>query len=206
MLMLVYVSIDLFVDDWWVGGFVLYVYWFFCVVKCFYCDFNSYVLVNIDQICWLVVYLIELVCFGVEMLGCVLNSIFFGGGMFSLMVLEIVYGIIDVVCVYWFFVNDIEIMFEVNFISIEISCFCVYVQVGVNCVLMGMQVLNDDDLKCLGWMYLVVEGCVVFDIVCDCFLWVSFDLIYVCQDQDRVYWCCELIQVLVMVVDYLLVY
>ncbi len=193
-------------DDWRAGGFALYVHWPFCAAKCPYCDFNSHVAASIDQGRWLAAYRVELARLGAELPGRVLNSIFFGGGTPSLMAPETVAGVIEAARAIWPFANDIEITLEANPTSVETGRFRAYADAGVNRVSMGMQALNDDDLRRLGRMHSVAEGRAAFDIARDCFTRVSFDLIYARQDQDRAHWRRELTEALAMAVDHLSAY
>ncbi|MFC3527508.1 radical SAM family heme chaperone HemW [Paracoccus mangrovi] len=193
-------------DDWRAGGFALYVHWPFCAAKCPYCDFNSHVAAAIDQPRWLAAYRTEIARLGAELPGRVLNSIFFGGGTPSLMAPETVAGVIEAARAAWPFANDIEITLEANPTSIETGRFRAYAEAGVNRVSMGMQALNDDDLRRLGRMHSVAEGRAAFDIARDCFARVSFDLIYARQDQDRAHWRRELTEALAMAVDHLSAY
>ena len=193
-------------DDWRAGGFALYVHWPFCAAKCPYCDFNSHVAASIDQPRWLAAYRAEIGRLGAELPGRVLNSIFFGGGTPSLMAPETVAGVIEAARAQWPFANDIEITLEANPTSVETGRFRAYADGGVNRVSMGMQALNDDDLRRLGRMHSVAEGRAAFDIARDCFTRVSFDLIYARQDQDRAHWRRELTEALAMAVDHLSAY
>ena len=193
-------------DDWRAGGFALYVHWPFCAAKCPYCDFNSHVAASIDQPRWLAAYRAEIGRLGAELPGRVLNSIFFGGGTPSLMAPETVAGVIEAARAQWPFANDIEITLEANPTSVETGRFRAYADAGVNRVSMGMQALNDDDLRRLGRMHSVAEGRAAFDIARDCFTRVSFDLIYARQDQDRAHWRRELTEALAMAVDHLSAY
>jgi putative oxygen-independent coproporphyrinogen III oxidase len=193
-------------DDWRAAGFALYVHWPFCAAKCPYCDFNSHVAASIDQSRWLAAYRVELARLGAELPGRVLNSIFFGGGTPSLMAPETVAGVIEAARAQWPFANDIEITLEANPTSIETGRFRAFADAGVNRVSMGMQALNDDDLRRLGRMHSAAEGRAAFDIARDCFTRVSFDLIYARQDQDRAHWRRELTEALAMAVDHLSVY
>ena len=193
-------------DDWRAGGFALYVHWPFCAAKCPYCDFNSHVAASIDQSRWLAAYRMELARLGAELPGRVLNSIFFGGGTPSLMAPETVAGVIEAARAIWPFANDIEITLEANPTSVETGRFRGYADAGVNRVSMGVQALNDDDLRRLGRMHSVAEARAAFDIARDCFTRVSFDLIYARQDQDRAHWRRELTQALSMAVDHLSAY
>ena len=193
-------------DDWRAGGFALYVHWPFCAAKCPYCDFNSHVAAAIDQPRWLAAYRAEIARLGTELPGRVLNSIFFGGGTPSLMTPDTVAGVIAAAREAWPFANDIEITLEANPTSVETGRFRAFAEGGVNRVSMGVQALNDDDLRRLGRMHSVAEARAAFDIARDCFTRVSFDLIYARQDQDRAHWRRELSQALAMAVDHLSAY
>lgn len=193
-------------DDWRAGGFALYVHWPFCAAKCPYCDFNSHVAAVIDQPRWLAAYRAEIARLGRDLPGRVLNSIFFGGGTPSLMAPETVAGVIEAARAAWSFANDIEITLEANPTSVETGRFRAYADAGVNRVSMGVQALNDEDLRRLGRMHSAAEARAAFDIARDCFTRVSFDLIYARQDQDRAHWRRELTQALGMAVDHLSAY
>ncbi|KGJ05734.1 coproporphyrinogen III oxidase [Paracoccus halophilus] len=193
-------------EDWRAGGFALYVHWPFCAAKCPYCDFNSHVAASIDQPRWLAAYRTEIARLGAELPGRVLNSIFFGGGTPSLMAPETVAGVIAAARDLWPFANDVEITLEANPTSVEAGRFRAYAQAGVNRVSMGVQALNDDDLRRLGRMHSVAEARAAFDIARDSFDRVSFDLIYARQDQDRDHWRRELTRALSMAVDHLSAY
>ncbi|CAM3051532.1 oxygen-independent coproporphyrinogen-3 oxidase [Paracoccus aminovorans] len=197
---------DPLADDWRAGGFALYVHWPFCAAKCPYCDFNSHVTAGIDQPRWLAAYRAEIARLGRETPGRVLNSIFFGGGTPSLMAPETVAGVIESARAAWPFANDIEITLEANPTSVETGRFRAYADAGVNRVSMGIQALNDGDLRRLGRMHSVAEARAAFDIARDCFTRVSFDLIYARQDQDRAHWRRELAEALSMAVDHLSAY
>ena len=193
-------------DDWRAGGFGLYVHWPFCAAKCPYCDFNSHVSARIDQDRWAAAYLTEIARLGAELPGRVLGSIFFGGGTPSLMAPETVSAVIEAARAAWPFANDIEITLEANPTSVEMGRFQGYAGAGVNRLSMGVQAMNDDDLKRLGRMHSVLEARAAFDTARSCFDRVSFDLIYARQDQDRAAWRAELSEALAMAVDHLSLY
>ena len=71
---------------------------------------------------------------------------------------------------------------------------------------MGIQALNDDDLRRLGRIHSVAEARAAFDIARNCFDRVSFDLIYARQGQDLNAWKSELTQALNMAIDHLSLY
>lgn len=193
-------------DDWRAGGFALYVHWPFCASKCPYCDFNSHVTAQVDQARWARALCVEIARLGAEVPGRVLNSIFFGGGTPSLMAPETVAAVIEAARAAWPFANDIEISLEANPTSVEMGRFRAYGEAGVNRLSMGVQALNDDDLRRLGRMHSVAEARAAFDIARSCFSRVSFDLIYARQDQSRDAWRAELKQALSMAVDHLSLY
>ena len=194
------------VDDWRNGGFGLYVHWPFCQAKCPYCDFNSHVTANIDQKQWVEAYLQELARTPEALRGRVLNTIFFGGGTPSLMHPDTVAAVIDAARDIWPFANDIEISLEANPGSVEAGRFAGYRDAGVNRISMGIQALNDEDLRRLGRIHSVAEARSAFDIARDCFDRVSFDLIYARQGQTPQAWETELQEALSMAVDHLSLY
>lgn len=194
------------VEPWQAGGFGLYIHWPFCESKCPYCDFNSHVAVKIDQQQWLRGYLAEIERLGKETQGRVLQTVFFGGGTPSLMNPDIVAAIIEKIRSTWPMVNDPEITLEANPGSIEAGRFLAYRDAGVNRVSMGMQAMNDIDLKNLGRRHTAAEAIAAFDIARHCFDRVSFDLIYARQDQSLAGWKQELQQALALAVDHLSLY
>jgi putative oxygen-independent coproporphyrinogen III oxidase len=193
-------------DDWQNGGFGLYVHWPFCEAKCPYCDFNSHVSRQIDQSAWVDAYLLELERYAAQTPGRVLNTIFFGGGTPSLMAPETVDAVIQAARGHWHAANDMEITLEANPGSVEVGRFAGYRDVGVNRISMGIQALNDEDLRRLGRIHTVAEAQKAFDVARNCFDRVSFDLIYARQHQSLSEWRAELKQALSMAIDHLSLY
>lgn len=193
-------------DDWRNGGFGLYVHWPFCQAKCPYCDFNSHVTANVDQKKWVKAYISELKRHAQLVPNRVLNAIFFGGGTPSLMQPETVAAVIEAARDIWPFANDIEITLEANPGSVEAGRFVGYRDGGVNRISMGIQALNDEDLRRLGRIHSVAEAQAAFDVARNCFDRVSFDLIYARQGQSLKDWQQELNQALSMAIDHLSLY
>lgn len=193
-------------EDWRNGGFGLYVHWPFCQAKCPYCDFNSHVAREIDQTAWTRAYLEEISRVAEQLPGRVLNSVFFGGGTPSLMHPDTVAAVIEAARAGWAFANDIEITLEANPGSVESGRFAGYRDAGVNRVSMGIQALNDADLRRLGRVHSVDEALAAFDIARTSFDRVSFDLIYARQDQTPAAWRTELQQALSLAIDHLSLY
>ena len=193
-------------EDWRHGGFGLYLHWPFCAAKCPYCDFNSHVSQDIDQVAWRNAFLREIDRYAELTKGRVLNSIFFGGGTPSLMPPETVHSILDRVRQHWTVANDLETTLEANPGSVEAGRFAGYAAAGVDRVSMGIQALNDTDLRRLGRIHTASEARAAFDIARAQFDRVSFDLIYARQDQTLADWRSELSQALAMAVDHLSLY
>lgn len=193
-------------EDWQQGGFGLYIHWPFCEAKCPYCDFNSHVSRRIDQASWRSAYLSELKRAAAETQGRTLNAVFFGGGTPSLMDPETVAEIITAIRSYWPTANDLEITLEANPSSVEAGRFAGFRQAGVNRISMGIQALNDQDLKRLGRLHNTTEALTAFDIARTQFERVSFDLIYGRQDQTLEDWQAELRQALDLAIDHLSLY
>ncbi|MGB3148289.1 MAG: coproporphyrinogen-III oxidase family protein, partial [Paracoccaceae bacterium] len=193
-------------EDWRHGGFGLYLHWPFCTSKCPYCDFNSHVAAHIDQARWQRAYLAEIDRLGRETPGRLLNSVFFGGGTPSLMAPELVLALLERIRATWPAANDLEVTLEANPGSVEAGRFRAYAEAGVNRLSMGMQAMNDADLRRLGRMHTVAEARRAFDIARDSFARVSFDLIYARQDQTEADWTKELAEALAMAVDHFSLY
>ena len=173
------------------GRFGLYIHWPFCLSKCPYCDFNVHVSENVDQEQWQQAYLKSLEHYAGIYKG-TLSSIYFGGGTPSLMRPDLVQAIIDKARSLWLCVNDIEITLEANPTSIEAEKFARFKDAGVNRVSVGVQALNDKDLKFLGRTHTKEEAIKALSIASDTFERFSFDLIYARPEQTLKSWECEL--------------
>jgi putative oxygen-independent coproporphyrinogen III oxidase len=193
-------------DDWQEAGFGLYVHWPFCQAKCPYCDFNSHVAASVDHGRWLAAYLSEIKRVSAETQGRSLTSIFFGGGTPSLMAPNTVGRIIEAARAAWPAANDQEITLEANPTSVEAGRFREFRDAGVNRVSVGLQALNDTDLKRLGRLHSAEEGRKAYTLARDVFPRVSFDLIYARQYQSLNDWRVELEAALDLAADHLSLY
>ena len=179
-------------EDWKQGGFGIYLHWPFCEAKCPYCDFNSHVAKSIDQTGWRNAYLAEIDRYADELPDREVQSVFFGGGTPSLMEPDTVAAVIDRITKRWAVANDLEITLEANPGSVEAARFASYRTAGVNRVSVGVQALNDRDLKRLGRIHTVDEAMAALDVARRTFDRASFDLIYARQDQGIEDWAAEL--------------
>ncbi|MEM6496896.1 MAG: radical SAM protein, partial [Pseudomonadota bacterium] len=188
------------------AGFGVYIHWPFCEAKCPYCDFNSHVARSIDQFRWNRAYLKEIEAAGRAYPNRVLNTVFFGGGTPSLMDPTVTASLISAIKSTWPTSNDLEITLEANPTSVEAGRFKAFANAGVTRVSMGVQALNDADLRRLGRMHTAHEARQAFDIARKYFDHVSFDLIYARQGQTLEGWRHELHEALTMAVDHLSLY
>jgi oxygen-independent coproporphyrinogen-3 oxidase len=102
--------------------------------------------------------------------------------------------------------NDLEVTLEANPTSIEAQRFAGYYAAGVNRVSVGVQALNDVDLKALGRLHSADEAMAAVEIARTTFDRVSFDLIYARQDQSVGQWQAELTRALEFEPDHLSLY
>ncbi|QMU60119.1 MAG: coproporphyrinogen III oxidase [Boseongicola sp.] len=187
-------------------GFGLYVHWPFCQAKCPYCDFNSHVTSKVNHLRWSNAFVSEIERLGSETQGRVLDSIFFGGGTPSLMSPETVDSILSAAFAQWNKSNSIEITLEANPTSVEVGKFRDFKSAGINRVSVGLQALNDGDLRLLGRLHSAEEGRRAFDVAQKVFSRASFDLIYARQNQSVPTWKEELAKAIAMGASHMSLY
>jgi len=192
--------------DWQAGGFGLYIHWPFCLAKCPYCDFNSHVSRVVDHDAWRRALLAEMRHMRALTGPRPVDTVFFGGGTPSLMEPATVAALIDQAETLWGLAEGAEITLEANPTSVEAGKFRDYARAGVNRLSMGVQALDDADLKALGRMHSVAEAEAAFGIARKAFDRVSFDLIYARMGQTVAAWEAELARALDMAVDHFSLY
>jgi putative oxygen-independent coproporphyrinogen III oxidase len=188
------------------GGFGLYLHWPFCQAKCPYCDFNSHVVSSVDQTRWAAAFEKEIDRIADMTSDRVLNSVFFGGGTPSLMDVSTVDRLMARIQKRWKLANDFEVTLEANPTSIEAQRFVGYFAAGVNRVSVGVQALNDSDLKALGRLHSADEALAAVELARTTFDRVNFDLIYARQNQSVGQWQAELTRALNLEPDHLSLY
>jgi oxygen-independent coproporphyrinogen-3 oxidase len=174
-------------------AFGLYVHWPFCLSKCPYCDFNSHVAARIDADAYAKALVHELD----SLAGRIdtpppLTSIFFGGGTPSLMPGSCVSAVIQAAERRFGFDSGIEITLEANPTSADAQRFRDYRNAGVNRLSLGVQALDDRDLRALGRLHTVDEAMRAVGMAQAEFTRVSFDLIYARPGQALEAWDDEL--------------
>ena len=174
-------------------GFGVYVHWPFCAAKCPYCDFNSHVRHQpVDQERFAQAFATELATMREKTGPREVTSIFLGGGTPSLMKPETVGAVLDAVAKNWTVPDGIEVTLEANPSSVEAERFLGYRTAGVNRVSLGVQALNDRDLRFLGRLHNVEEALVAIELARKTFPRLSFDLIYARPGQTPEAWEAEL--------------
>lgn len=184
----------------------VYVHWPFCLAKCPYCDFNSHVRTQIDEDGWCRALIDEIDFFALQTPGRTVTSVFFGGGTPSLMAPASVAAVIDRIATAWSLGDDAEISLEANPTSAERRRFEGYRKSGVNRLSLGVQALDENDLKRLGRGHDVTEARAAVAAAQAVFPRGSFDLIYARPGQTHTAWRRELKQAVAMADGHLSAY
>ncbi len=192
--------------DWQAAGFGLYLHWPFCLARCPYCDFNAHVWHQVDHAAWARALAAEMRHMRALTGPRRLDTVFFGGGTPSLMAPASVAALIAEADRLWGLADGAEITLEANPTSVEAGKFRAYAAAGVNRVSLGVQALDDADLRALGRMHTAAEAVAAFETVRAAFGRVSFDLIYARMGQTPAGWEAELSRALEMAVDHLSLY
>ena len=187
-------------------GFGIYIHWPFCAAKCPYCDFNSHVRRRIDHTAWKRALLADLQQQLADHDPQTVTTVFFGGGTPSLMAPDTGAAILNFINKTCTVSDDLEVTLEANPTSVEAEKFRNFADAGVNRVSLGVQALNDADLRALGRMHSAQEAHDALDIARRQFDRVSFDLIYGRQNQTLAQWETELDQALALAPDHVSLY
>lgn len=121
-----------------------------------------------------------------------ITSVFFGGGTPSLMPIALVESILNNISKYFEVKENIEISLEANPTSSEAQKFKALKEAGINRLSLGIQALNNNDLKFLGREHCKEEAIKAILLAKDNFSNFSFDLIYARPGQTMDAWAKEL--------------
>ncbi|MBI4725410.1 MAG: coproporphyrinogen III oxidase, partial [Rhodomicrobium sp.] len=128
--------------------------------------------------------------------GRMVSSIFFGGGTPSLMHPATAGSLLDAISARWTLNDACEITLEANPSSVEAGRFAGYRAAGVNRVSLGVQSLDDEQLRLLGRLHSAAEARQALAIAAKHFERMSFDLIYARPGQSEAEWRTELCEAL----------
>ncbi|KAK9762312.1 hypothetical protein K7432_012080 [Basidiobolus ranarum] len=186
----------------------IYVHWPYCKSKCTYCNFNRYINPQPDHDRMeraLISELSDALSRGYE--GRTINSVYFGGGTPSLAKPATFKKLLDEVSRRCYLPSSAEISIEGNPTSVETSKLIDFKAIGVNRVSLGIQALNDADLKIFGRDHSVKEALVCLREAKKIFPGqVTFDLIYGRQGQTLESWKEELKTALSLADDHMSLY
>lgn len=175
-----------------VNNFGIYIHWPFCLSKCPYCDFFSQVKKDIPQDEIIADYIEELDFYHENCADRKVSSIFFGGGTPSLIEPRNISKIINHIQNKWYLNSDAEISLEANPNTNQKNLFKDLRSSGINRLSLGVQALNDEDLKFLGRTHNRQEALQAIDDVMNSFDNQSIDLIYARPHQKLESWKNEL--------------
>lgn len=170
----------------------VYVHYPFCKSKCPYCDFNSHVSNSIDHEAFKQAYINEIEFFASKLKNREIKTIFFGGGTPSLMPIDLIDEILQNLAKNFLLASNCEISLEANPTSYESAKFLELKKIGINRLSLGIQALNDDDLKFLGRNHSRKESVATIENAAKIFSNFSFDLIYARPKQNLEHWLDEL--------------
>ena len=189
------------------AGFGVYVHWPFCASKCPYCDFNSHVRHQpVDQERFVAAFLREIAHMAERTPGRRVTSVFFGGGTPSLMRPDTVGAMLDAIGGACAVDPGAEVTLEANPTRVEAKRFQGYRAAGINRVSLGVQALDDGDLRRLGRMQSRREALDAVKVAASIFDRFSFDLIYARAGQTPEAWRAELEEAFRHAVEHLSLY
>ena len=185
-------------------GFGVYVHWPYCARICPYCDFNVYAAKARDTAPLFQAILDDLAGWRGRTGERRVDSLFLGGGTPSLMTGEQVAGVIAQVDRLWGLKPGVEITLEAN--PDDAARFADFAAAGVNRLSLGVQSLDDAQLKFLGRMHSAADALAALAAAKERFRSVSVDLIYALPGQAEADWRAELSRTLALGADHLSLY
>ena len=187
-------------------SFGIYIHWPYCLSKCPYCDFYKEVRKNVPQEEIVYSYLEDLDFYYNLTSDRNVTSVFFGGGTPSLLSPSLINKIINHIAKRWKIAPDIEISLEANPNSHYPNMFENLKNAGINRLSLGVQALNDKDLRFLGRTHNLKQVYQAIDEVLQNFDNHSIDLIYARPLQKLDDWLDELKQVVTMGLKHISLY
>ena len=187
-------------------GFGIYIHWPFCRSKCPYCDFVSLPAKHFDFDAWKNAYAASLKSYAKRLPDKTVTSIFFGGGTPSLMSADLVSFVVETIKSLWPFAEETEVSMEVNPCSVDRDKMSAFRKAGVNRLSVGVQSLNDKELKFLGRLHTAEQALDTLKNAREIFPHLSADFIYALPDQSLKDWQNELSAILELNLKHLSLY
>ncbi|MBO4294566.1 MAG: radical SAM family heme chaperone HemW [Alphaproteobacteria bacterium] len=172
----------------------IYFHWPYCKSKCPYCDFFKKVDPHVDQASVIETYLQKLKDYHELMPDRVVRSVFFGGGTPSLIEPRYIEVLLGLISKLWHTEKNMEISLEANPNTDRSDLFTDLKNAGINRLSLGVQALNDADLKFLGRTHSLKDALSSIENVLHTFDNHSIDLIYARPNQHLNTWFEELKQ------------
>ncbi|KAI8898286.1 hypothetical protein BC833DRAFT_590505 [Globomyces pollinis-pini] len=189
----------------------IYVHYPYCTSKCTYCNFNKYTLpANLNYLRLEKAYLTDLThdLSELDQTKQTINSIYFGGGTPSLAKPTLVENILKLLFIDLNFkpAVDLEVTLEANPTRLEAQSLKDFKAAGVNRLSLGIQSLDNDDLKFFGRDHNVNEALQAITLAQSLFENVSLDFIWGRPGHTTDQWELELSQILSFGANHLSLY
>lgn len=170
----------------------IYFHWPYCKSKCPYCDFFKKVEPRVNQEAVIDTYIQELEYYHTLAKERVVQSVFFGGGTPSLIEPKNIERLLEYIVKLWPIKDDVEISLEANPNTNKTNLFADLKSAGINRLSLGVQALNENDLRLLGRTHSLMQAYQSMEDVLKTFENHSIDLIYARPDQKPDDWFGEL--------------
>ncbi len=170
----------------------VYIHWPYCKSKCPYCDFYKELAHGVNQDEIVAEYISALSRYHQLLPDRKIKSVFFGGGTPSLMTPQNIAKIIDKTAELWPLKADAEISLEANPNTHAAGLFADFKNAGINRLSLGVQALNDNDLRFLGRTHTTLTARQCLEEIVGIFDNHSADLIYARPQQTIGTWQQEL--------------
>ena len=131
-------------------GIALYVHIPFCETKCPYCDFNTYAGINHLLPSYLSALEREIRIWGEALAHPTVNTVFLGGGTPSMLSPAQMTGLLSTIVDSFPIASGAEVTAEVNPDDASIARLAAFRQAGINRISLGVQSLDDAELRMLG--------------------------------------------------------
>lgn len=172
----------------------VYFHWPYCKSKCPYCDFFKKVDPKVNQEAVVESYINELEYYHALVPNRIIYSVFFGGGTPSLLAPKYIELLLKHISKLWSVEKNVEISLEANPNTNNQTLFADLKNAGINRLSLGVQALNEKDLKFLGRTHTLDEAYQSIEDVLKNFNNHSIDLIYARPEQKLKDWLIELEQ------------